>query len=148
MTLIAPGQVILWGNGCLNAPRTIFAITPVPDGWRIEIDIAGVQIFDRTAPDNHVTGVLALDAARAAETLEALLADRRARRATTDRDFNMTGIGSITMTLPLATGAVEVVVNTGESNRLIAVGDLLVELVRQAALPTDDRLHPVPFDLR
>lgn len=148
VTLLAPAKVVLWGNGCLNAPRTIFAITPVADGWRIEIEIAGVQIFDRTAPTNFATGALALDAAQAAETLEALLADHRPRRATTARELSMTGIGTIYLTLPLATGAIDVRINDREPDRLIAVGDVLVELVRRAGLPADDLLHPVPAELR
>ncbi len=135
--LVSPGQIVLWGNGCLAAARTVFEIAPWGDGWWIDIDIRGPE-----RPEAERAS-LALDAAEAVATLAALLAEPPRGRADTDRSLTSTGIGTIYLKLPLPDGLADLFVS-GDEGRLIAIAGVLLELVRRAGLRVDETLHPLP----
>jgi hypothetical protein len=134
--LLGPALVQMWGSGCEAAPVTRFAIEPTGDGWWIEIEIGGVQLWDRSAPSNTAHGVVALDSAEATRVLDVLLGDRAGVSAC---NFDMTGVGLIRMTLPLATGDLERVV---DGPCVMPIAETLLELARRAGISTNERMHP------
>ena len=126
----------MWGSGCEAAPVTRFAIEPTSDGWLIEIEVGGVWLWDRSAPSNDAQGVVALDSSEAARVLDVLLADREGVSAC---NFDMTGVGLIRMTLALATGDLERVV---DGPCVMPIAQTLLELARRAGISTNELMHP------
>ena len=134
--LVGNAEVQMWGRGCEAAPLTRIAIEPAADGWFLEIEVAGVRLWDRAAASNDAHGVLALDATESEQLLALLLGDRA---GSTEADFGMTGIGVIRMRLPLDSGDRERVI---DDERMMPIAEAILELVHRAGLPTNDLLHP------